>query len=224
MTPEEQFADLQYAMKQLIHAQIDRVWTALPASVVAWNYPATGKNTVTLRIGIMGEELQSDGSHKAVEMPQLLDVPVHYTGGGGLVITHPLAAGDEGMAMFSARPIDFWWQQGGAQPRGVRRRHSLSDAMFVPGLKSVPNTPPSISQTTTQIRSQDGSTYLEMGANAGGNTQWTLVGNLLVKGTITATGSMTAGQDGTDQVGLQSHTHESVQSGTDHSGPPVQGS
>ncbi|MEX4374460.1 hypothetical protein MY539_09275 [Haemophilus influenzae] len=53
-------------------------------------------------------------------------------------MTFPLKAGDEGIAIFSERCIDGWWQNGSASTPLDFRLHDLSDAMFIPGICSVP--------------------------------------------------------------------------------------
>lgn len=50
-----------------------------------------------------------------------------------------------------------------------------------------------------------------------------LTGNLSVTGAITATGDITAGFGTADQVGVRTHLHLNVTSGTARSGPPAPG-
>src|SRR5580704_10644226 len=96
--------------------QQGRIWTALPMVVNTWNYPTKNQNTVHAVSGVMAQALQSNGTWMAQPMPGIPDMPVHYMGGGGFFLTHPIAQGDEGIGIFSARSFDGWWQNGGPQP------------------------------------------------------------------------------------------------------------
>lgn len=47
----------------------------------------------------------------------------------------PVAVGDTGLLIFSDRSLDVWLATGGIVDPGDDRRHALSDAVFVPGLR-----------------------------------------------------------------------------------------
>jgi hypothetical protein len=204
--------DFWVSLNQLIARKISRVWTALPTTVGKWNLPSGGKSTVHATPTIMAQQRQQDGSHKAVPMPEMPDVPVHYAGGGGFYITHPVHQGDEGITIFSARSIDGWWQNGGTQPRpdyAVTRNHSLSDGMFIPTRMSDKKKLKDVSQTSLQIRSEDGKSYIEMLPDGGGFNFVTAGGSVKIDGhgNVTATGEITRGFGTGDQVTVGQHTH-----------------
>jgi hypothetical protein len=122
----------------LIRTAIDRaletLWVALPAIVL--DYDAASQ-TATLRPAIRDRDDDGD----AINLPTLNEVPVLYPAGGGDSITWPLVAGDPGIALFASRSISQWLVSGeiNADPEG-HRVGSLSDAMFIPGLR--PTTDP----------------------------------------------------------------------------------
>jgi protein gp138 len=165
MRPDERFDDQQHAIEETIKRYLDRVWTSMPGIVVPGSWDGT-KQTVKLYVTPMGSQrtFAADGTptYTPVKMPVVPDVPVHFPAWGGYTITGPVSDNDEGMILFAARCIDGWWQNGGQAKRLSERRHSLSDAMFIPGLKSQPNKlNPTVSTSGVQIRSNDGTAYIQ---------------------------------------------------------------
>ena len=148
---------------------------------------------------------QSDGKYMGTPMPEHLDVPVYYSGGGGFHMTHPIAQGDEGILVYQSRCIDGFWQNGAtpskpaAQPDYAQpstagmRMHDLSDPIFVPFRMSDKNKLSGISQTSCQIRSNDGTSYIEMLPNGGGFNFVTPGGRTTIDnhGNVTTTGEIT---------------------------------
>ena len=218
MDPRELQGDLREAIRVMVNRYVGQVWTALPVIVHKWNYASTGKNTVHLISGVMGRQENPNGTYTSVPMPIFPDVPVHYPGGGGMVFTHPISEGDEGMCIFSSRCLDSWWQHGGQQPPpdyGYGRRHSLSDGMFIPGMNSVPQTPENISTTASQIRSKDGSTFFELGPN--GRFNMTAPGGFFINGLqITPDGNIITRKG----INSNTHVHGGVTPGGAHTNPP----
>lgn len=129
------------------------LFTALPVIV---SEDSDGK-TASLQIAIKRTiEDKTYNTTTYQDFPLLVDVPIHFHGGGGLTAaTHPVKQGDEGMAIFSSRALDFWFQSGGTQQQVFNRMHSLADAMYVPGLRSMPRELKQISTTSAQIRTDD---------------------------------------------------------------------
>jgi len=186
------------------------IWTATPAIVVSYNDTAM---TVVLDVAIQAKVLTSTKAqyYSDVTISNLVDVPVAFPSGGGFTLTFPLAKGDEGIVVFSSRCIDAWWQSGGIQPQAEMRMHDIADGMFIPGLRSQPRVITTPSTTSVQLRSDDGSAYLELAA--GHILNIVAPGGLNVTGNLTVTGSIIGGYGGADQVGLQTHKHPTAASG-----------
>ena len=178
-------------------------------------------------------------------LPQLVDCPVQFLSGGGVTLTFPIAIGDECLIIFACRCIDGWWENGyikdvNGNPSNQyqyippeMRLHDLSDGFVIPGFKSRPNVVPNISIAATQIRTNDGLTYIEFNPtnhnvnivtmNTGAvnittpnttmNANVTINGNLQVNGSITSTGDMVA-----NGISMDNHTHPNVQSGSSNTG------
>ena len=97
-------------------------------------------------------------------MPLLLDCPVHFPSGGGHTLTFPLATGDEVLVVFAARCIDGWHESAAVAPQAEVRLHDLSDGFCIPKVWSRPKALSGISTAATQLRSDDGSTFIELNA------------------------------------------------------------
>lgn len=192
MDPRERHEDGQEATKVAIERKLGRVWTSMPVIVHA----DSEGHTVNLQPAIKGWNQADDGTMTAVQMTTLGKAVVNYTSGGGFTITHPIKEKDEGIAMFAARCLDGWFKDGGVQAEPYRRRHHLSDSMYIPGIRSTPrklggsgpnadgspltpfqeglnmmegrtSKPPSTN--SVQIRSDDGQYFIELGPDGAVN-------------------------------------------------------
>lgn len=129
-----------------------RVWTALPGIIQSFDPDAL---TCEVQPAIQGKRILEDGSVEAVNLPLLLDCPVVFPHAGGCSLTFPIAPGDECLVVFSARAIDFWWQQGGVQPPAETRMHDLSDGFVIPGPWSQAKKISNVSTEAVELRSDD---------------------------------------------------------------------
>jgi Phage protein Gp138 N-terminal domain len=139
------------------------LWTSMPGIVQSFN---AGAITATVQIAIKGVVHTPDGSAQFVNMPLLVDVPVHFPRGGGCTLTFPVAKGDECLVVFAARCIDSWWQSGGIQAPMETRIHDLSDGFAFVGFFSQATKISGISSASAQLRSNDGATYIDLNPSA----------------------------------------------------------
>jgi hypothetical protein len=171
------------------------------------------ENTCSVQPAIMLESFNRTGKPKAITLPLLVDCPLIFPSGGGVVLTFPVKEGDECLVHISSRAIDGWWQSGGIQKQPEYRMHDLSDGFAQVGVRSLPNAIQNISSTATQLRSEDGTAYysldsiskvLTISAPNGLviNGDITQTGNLTSSGTITGTTNVVAGTKA-----LKAHTH-----------------
>lgn len=139
------------------------MWTALPGIVQDFN---PTERTCTVKPAIQARVSAPDGSKSWVTLPLLLDCPVHFPSGGGYTLTFPIQNGDECLVVFSSRCLDAWWASGKISRQQVMRMHDLSDGIVFVGLNSTPKVIPNISTTSTQLRSDDGATMVELAPGA----------------------------------------------------------
>lgn len=149
------------AQNALLEARVLDLHTTLPGFVVSFD---AGAQTAKVRPAIQAI-FRAQG---AVNLPDLVDVPVYFPSGGAFVLTFPVAAGDECLLSFSERAIDFWWQNGGGsdgltpQLPAEYRTHDLSDAFALVGVSSKPRRISSVSTSDVELRARDGSALVSI--------------------------------------------------------------
>lgn len=159
MDSRERVNEFPEMLESLADSRQSQMWTALPVIV---EKDSEDGSKVTLKVAIKSSVRKSDGKIERKEMPLLEDVPIHFMGGGGATLTTPIKKGDEGLVVFASRSIDNWFQNGGVQQPFSARQHDLSDAMFIPGLRSEKRKLENYSKNTVQLRSDDGKTVVDM--------------------------------------------------------------
>lgn len=135
------------------------LWTSMPGIIDSFD-PST--LTATVQLAIKGVVTGIDGKAQFVNMPLLVDVPVHFPRGGNCTLTFPVAAGDECLVVFAARCIDSWWQSGGVQVPFEPRVHDLSDGFAFVGFFSQATKISGVSTGSVQLRSNDGATSIDL--------------------------------------------------------------
>jgi hypothetical protein len=220
MQPWEIFDDPRERAAKQMNARLAKVWTAIPGIIQSFN---AAQQTVVVQPAIRAVTFDMLGQPTNVPLPLLLDCPVQFPAGGGYTLTFPVAPGDECLVVFSARCIDAWWQSGGVQNQAVLRMHNLSDGFALLGFRSVPRALSGVSQHATQLRSDDGATFVEVGAG-----EITLkAAQINLQGPVTQTGGAatfdtsvtTPALDGTISITVAGkdvggHTHTDPQGGT----------
>lgn len=152
-------------------------------------------------------DLKEDGS-QVVEDYAPITAKICYAGNG---VSYPLKKGDYGLIIFSDREIESWYINGQVNQLAYDRCHAITDAIFIAGLYAQP--------TTSNAQFIDNCLHIFYGVNGIKITDIGIEvdGNLLVNGSITATGDIVAGG-----ISLQSHIHGKVQTGTSTTSGPKQ--
>lgn len=187
--------------------------------------------TANVEIAAQGVAYDDHGRETDETYPLLVDVPVVFPRGGGLSLTFPIKQGDECLVVFADRCIDFWHQSGGMQKTASQRGHDLGDAFIIPGPYSQPQTIDNVSTDSVQLRTDDGTAFIEMDQNGNitincptitVNAQQAVVnapsrfkGDMQVEGSITASGDVTGAG-----ISLDTHVHAGVTPGDDETEAP----
>lgn len=162
MDRRERIDDPEVALREALDGYRAGIWTALPGIIQSFSgggdFPLTCSVQPTIRIPVRA----IDGTVASQALPLLVDCPVQFPSGGNCTLTFPVASGDECLVVFASRCIDGWWQSGGVQEQAEIRMHDLSDGFVLLGFRSKPRALASVSTTATQLRSESGSTYIEM--------------------------------------------------------------
>jgi hypothetical protein len=202
----ERIGDQEEQSRLAMDSRLAGLWTALPGIIQSFNASAL---TCTVQPAISGKVRNADGTVSAQNLPLLQDCPVVFPGGGGCILTFPLAAGDECLVVFASRCIDSWWQLGGVKGQAEVRMHDLSDGFVIPGPRSQPRKITAASKT--QLRTDDGTSIVEIE-----NGKVRLKGNVTVEGNLTITGT-TIGNG----INLNTHRHTGVTTGAGTTGLPT---
>ena len=217
---QELAGDASILMLTLMQTIKAEVWTALPGIVQSFD-PA--QRTCSIQPAVQSVVTDRDGTRVWMDMPLLVDCPVVFPSGGGVVLTFPVTIGDEVLVIFASRCIDNWWQSGGVQQQAELRFHDLSDGFCLPGVESKPNVTGSISTTAAELRSKDGQATISLNPSTHAVEVDTvgpmsitaptiaLNGNVAVTGTLTNNGK---------SVG-STHTHSGVTPGGGTTGAPT---
>ncbi|MDR8026966.1 hypothetical protein KPA93_27505 [Burkholderia cenocepacia] len=153
------YGDLQAALHTAMRAQRAEMWTAMPGEIESFD---ASTQTCTVQVTVSAQVRADDGSISSEALPVLVDCPVQFPSGGNCTLTFPVARGDECLVVFASRCIDAWWQSGGVQEQAERRMHDLSDGFALLGFRSKPRALAGVSATSTQLRSDDGATYIDL--------------------------------------------------------------
>lgn len=217
----ERYNDSDGTLIRVLKGNQSEIWTALPGIVQKFD-PV--EMTCSVQPSVQICRLNVGGEHKRewINIPLLTDCPIHFPSGGGATLTFPVTIGDECLVVFSSRCIDAWWQNGGHEnQQPIMRMHDLSDGFVFVGFRSQVRLISNVSTTAVQLRSDSGSTIIELNPNtekvsitAPAGVE--VIGNLTVTGTITASGDITG--EGTS---LHTHHHSGVTTGGGNTGAPV---
>lgn len=196
------------------------VYTSIPGHVLAFD-PKTQR--AQIQIGIQ----RIDINGVAWVPAPIIDVPVCFPG-DDFVMEFQIDPGCEGIVHFSQRCIDGWKQTGGTADNPAARFHNQQDAMFVPGIRSLPNVIKGFSNNGIKLRNKDGTQYSWLkndGSLAFGNAAGAI--NIGANGAITLTngsGTVQLTPDGKfiiNGIEFGIHRHTNVQTGGGTSGGPV---
>lgn len=235
-----QLGSKEQADAQLAQAIMSAMRVSIPGIIQSFDPDAV---TAVVQPAIKGAEKDESGAEVSVNLPLLVDVPVVFPRGGGCTLTFPVSEGDECLVIFADRCIDFWWQSGGVQEPVDGRMHDLSDAFCIVGPQSQAKKIGGISTTGAQLRTDDGSAFIEVGA--GGDITATTAGSatinapeIVLNGNVTINGNLSQGmgeRGGTATMhgpvtvtndvtaggkSLMTHMHGGVEHGNDSTGGP----
>ena len=139
--------------KRSFFEMMKNVATSIPGHVIAFD-PST--QHAQIQIGVV----RKDVNGKLFTPTPLIEVPVHFGGGADFFLEYEINVGDEGVILFSQRCIDGWKTTGGVGNNPILRFHDMSDAVFIPGVRSQPNVITSFDNDGIRIRNKDGSHFI----------------------------------------------------------------
>lgn len=124
MTSPVSLAD---AIRQSILYNLNNVHTALPASIISYDYQKQKAVVQPLL-----NKSWADGTN--TPMPIINNVPVIFPRAGGASLVFPVVEGDTCLLIFLERSTDLWKTVGGQVTPDDQRKFDLSDAIAIMGL------------------------------------------------------------------------------------------
>ena len=115
------------AVRQVVLFNLNNIHTALPASIVSYDYTIQSASVQPLLNKVFN-------NGETIPFPILQDVPVIFPRSGGASLTFPVNVGDTCLLLFVERSIDLWLQSGGQVSPPDPRTFDLSDAIAIMGL------------------------------------------------------------------------------------------
>ena len=210
LSPEQVLRAQSAQWRQIVRQALDDTRCASPAFLTEDLDPAT--QTVTVQIAIQ-ERVRTNKGPAWTDLPIIIKVPVVLPRGGGFSLTLPLKKGDEGLLVFCDTCFDFWWKNGrtnspvasgktapsGTQRQNEVRRHYVHDCGFIPGMCSQPSNLSAYSATSMQLRSDDGSTVIDIAAGVITVTGARVAVNASTSATVTSPAVSVKAASGTPQ-------------------------
>lgn len=161
-------------LAEVIRTALDRrsaaIRVALPGKIESFN---SSTQTASVKPQLKEPVESSDGTVSATALPVLNEVPVICLGGGDFGLQFPVQAGDTCLLLFTDRSIDKWQATGGDVDPEDERRHHLSDAVCIVGLRHDNNKLGEYDTGAIQLGKQSGprvrvtSTEVHLGGGSG---------------------------------------------------------
>lgn len=230
--PQSNEIRFQYFFNQMFHNAMKKVYTAIPAHIVAFD---AARQVAQIQIGILRVDVNGETSAP----PPIIECPVLFLG-DTFTVEFQIDAGCEGLAIFSQRCIDGWFQTGGVAANPLARFHDMSDCLFIPGFRPMPNVISGFSNNGIRIRNKDGKQFAWLKndgsiaiENGAGHIRMDAGGTVTINGvtidtkgniktpttveavTVTASNNVIGGG-----ISLNSHVHTNTEPGTGTSGAP----
>jgi hypothetical protein len=176
LTPAQVNAAASAQWRQTIRQALTDTRCATPAFLVEDMGATTAPQTVKVQIAIQERVRPPQGAAQWWDVPPIVNVPIIVPRGGGFSITLPLKKGDNGLLIFCDTCFDLWWANGqtnappaqnvtapsGSQIQNEVRRHYVHDCGFLPGMWSHKDLLTDYSTSSLQIRSDDGTTVIDV--------------------------------------------------------------
>lgn len=214
-----QTPSLPQVLAAALDAALEDVHTCSWGSVLSYD---AASQTCSVQLIQRRAYTDEDGERQTERPAPLLGVPVLFPGSGPYSITWPIAPGDVVLLVFMERAMDAWHASGQSDvDAGDDRRHSLTDAVAIPGLRSaagkIAGPPPSDAICATAPKIQLGS------KNASAGVLTTSDGTAFINALAYAIAQLTTPADAPGLHALTALYSALTSGGTPPLSPPVPG-
>ncbi len=142
---------LESLIEGAIVAELGKFWTALPGRVEAFDQDDCLADVQPM---VKRVYLAEDGEYEEERLPQVRFAPVHFPGGPANQLTFPVKVGDLGVLVFTSASLDNFLATGHEVKPFDRRKNTLSDAVFFPGLHSMVGPPSDYSNDAVVLKAE----------------------------------------------------------------------
>lgn len=157
MPNNDEIATLASTIKHGIDNRLKDLHTSMPGIIESFD-PVTQLASIQPAIKRIFKTNDGDVEFLTpVDLPILINVPIIFPRGGGFSLTFPVKKGNECLINFCERSIDNWHLTGKSKIPLAKRFHSLSDAVAIVGLSSLPNKIVDYNNTDVELKKDDGS-------------------------------------------------------------------
>lgn len=118
-------------IRRALESAMKRISTAEPGIIEAYNATTCTADVQPL---VMRVRLDESGERVVQKSPVITDVPVYFSGGGGMRLTFPVKKGDQCLLITSSQPLDQWHSTGALTDPKTTRHHHISDSIALVGL------------------------------------------------------------------------------------------
>lgn len=118
------------------NARLRGVNIAMPASVISYDAPT---QSCVLQPQVQENIIDETGARTTQRRPAIQGVPVMFPGSGPYSVTWPISPGDTVLMVCSSVSLDRWLALGGELDPIDDRRHHITDAVAIPGLRDFPH-------------------------------------------------------------------------------------
>ena len=245
-TPEIEIPSMNPADRDSVNGTIRLILTKflqdvddmLPARVISYDRASNRAKVQPLIVVITT-------SNEQVQRAEIASVPVLQLGGGGFVLSFPIKAGDIGWIKANDRDISLFKQFLDTAPPNTQRKHSFSDAVFIPDTMLRGVTIEGEDADNVVLQSIDGTQRIAIASDHIKITATNIVLNATEKVLIDTplteiTGQLISGTNSgytqtasfngnitttadviADTISLRTHVHNGVQTGAGDTGEPV---
>lgn len=122
----------------LLKEDIFKTLNAVQVGTIESFNPET--QTASVQVSIKRVVTEDDQGNRVLsDVPLLPSVPVFQYSGGSSYLTMPIAVGDTCIVLFNDRELDNWYLDGGRPAPTSFRKHDLSDAICLVGVRNLQN-------------------------------------------------------------------------------------
>lgn len=132
---------------------------SIPARVVKYD---AAKQLIDAKPLIKSTFHDDEGKRVVEDMKVICNVPVIFPGSGGYRMTFPIKVGDVVDLLFSDHSLDIWLAKGGEVDPIDPRRHHISDAVAIPGLRDFAHPLGDVSTDSMKLGLDGGDAQIEL--------------------------------------------------------------